>query len=79
MEPDYAQIDADIATALAASGIPRARRFSYAHLPPHLRGTSRDYARLAVKACKLPPGDDRDDALRFLLCAKDAAVRSLVP
>jgi len=53
--------------------------FAWEHLPEHLQLVSRpfdDLARLIIE--KLEPGPERTVALRKLLEAKDAAVRSAV-
>ena len=50
--------------------------FSYEHLPVRLQEVSKRYAELADFTSKLPYKPERDVALRKLLEAKDAAVRS---
>ena len=51
--------------------------FEYAHLPPHLRETSKQFADVAAWIDdQVPPGPERTVALRKLLEAKDAAVRA---
>jgi len=51
--------------------------FSYAHLPPHLQEVSREFSLLAhLIISELPRNPERAVALRKLLEAKDAAVRS---
>jgi len=51
--------------------------FAYAHLPPHLKGVSAQFAALASWVVgMLPPNEEREVALRKLLEAKDAAVRA---
>lgn len=53
--------------------------FQYAHLPPHLQGTSKPFFELADRLCQtVEPGPERTVALRKLLEAKDAAVRAVV-
>lgn len=53
------------------------RWFEHAHLPPQLGQVSAEFARLAGWIVEnLPPGPERTVALRKLLEAKDAAVRS---
>lgn len=54
------------------------RYFSYEHLPEKLRNVSRLFHDLAVQVAELPPGAERSVALRKLLEAKDAAVRSVL-
>lgn len=58
--------------------------FKYDHLPEHLKSTSKLFADLAEQVDLFPAGDDaaraeKATALRKLLEAKDAAVRSLIP
>jgi hypothetical protein len=58
--------------------------FAFSHLPPHLQAISQPFAEAAEFVDTLPCGSDaaRDEkaaALRKLLEAKDAAVRSQVP
>jgi hypothetical protein len=55
-----------------------AQFFDYAHLPPHLKEVSKGFADLAQKVLELPRNPERTVALRKLLEAKDAAVRTLV-
>lgn len=59
---------------------PLIRFFEYAHLPEGpLRTTSRKFYRLAVDLDEaLPDGDEKTVALRKLLEAKDAGVRSVL-
>lgn len=53
--------------------------FTYAHLPDHLKATSRAFCELAESIVKaLPRNPERTVALRKLLESKDAAVRALV-
>ena len=53
--------------------------FEYAHLPERLQGMSSRFADLAhYVVANSEPGPERTVALRKLLEAKDAAVRSLV-
>lgn len=57
--------------------------FSFAHLPPHLQAISKPFAEAAEFVDLLPAGDEaaREEkaaALRKLVEAKDAAVRSQV-
>jgi hypothetical protein len=56
---------------------PILRYFTYEHLPPKLQVVSKSFAILA-HACEemLPAGPEKSTALRKLLEAKDAAVRS---
>lgn len=51
--------------------------FAYSHLPQHLQDVSRYFHDLANAVCtECEPGPERTVALRKLLEAKDAAVRS---
>lgn len=51
--------------------------FAYDHLPPHLQEHSKQFAQLAQQlTATLPRNPERTVALRKLLEAKDAAVRS---
>lgn len=53
--------------------------FTFTHLPPQLRATSRLFYVLAIELCQtVPEGPERTVALRKLLESKDAAVRALV-
>ena len=53
--------------------------FSYDHLPSHLQKVSKPFAELAIKIDEIcPNGEEKSVALRKLLEAKDAAVRSVV-
>lgn len=53
--------------------------FSYAHLPPHLQATSREFAELAGKIDQaLPDNPEKTTALRKLLESKDCAVRAVL-
>lgn len=53
--------------------------FAFEHLPPHLREVSMHFYELAQRVVLLcEPGPERTVALRCLLEAKDAAVRSKV-
>lgn len=54
--------------------------FAYEHLPPFLQDVSRPFAELASKVATQAPNDTRETvvALRKLLEAKDAAVRSVL-
>lgn len=53
--------------------------FAWEHLPEHLQGISKPFGTLAHELCDLiEPGPERTVALRKLLEAKDAAVRSVV-
>lgn len=56
---------------------PVLRYFTYLHLPEHLQARSQPFADLAESlAWDLPQGPETEMALRKLLEAKDAAVRS---
>lgn len=56
---------------------PILRYFVYEHLPEKLQVVSRPFSRLAHDLENvLPPGPEKSTALRKLLEAKDAAVRS---
>ena len=53
--------------------------FAYSHLPARLQAASAPFGELAIKIVEtLPSNPERTVALRKLLEAKDAAVRSLV-
>lgn len=53
--------------------------FAFEHLPEHLREVSKDFHNLAHKIVeKYPSNPERTVALRKLLEAKDAAVRTLL-
>lgn len=52
--------------------------FAYGHLPSPLREVSEQFHALAQKVCELPRNPERTVALRKLLEAKDAAVRSML-
>lgn len=53
--------------------------FDYAHLPPRLQTTSKEFCELAAAICTMiEPGPERTVCLRKLLEAKDAAVRAIV-
>ena len=53
--------------------------FAYDHLPPHLKAVSAPFGVLASRVvADLPRNPERTVALRKLLEAKDAAVRSLL-
>jgi hypothetical protein len=52
--------------------------FSYSHLPPHLQEASKGFYDLAVKICEFSSNEETVVALRKLLEAKDAAVRSVL-
>lgn len=59
---------------------PILRFFHYAHLPPALRDTSKQFFWLAFNVIKtIPRNAERTVALRKLLEAKDAAVRANLP
>lgn len=52
--------------------------FTYDHLPEHLKAVSMNFYVLAKNLAQtLPAGSERTVAIRKLLEAKDAAVRSL--
>jgi hypothetical protein len=58
---------------------PILRYFSYLHLPSHLQDVSKPFGDLAIWIeDNLPAGPEKSVALRKLLEAKDAAVRSRV-
>lgn len=53
--------------------------FEYSHLPELLQSVSKPFGELAKSMMLLlPPNEERDEALRKILEAKDCAVRSLV-
>ena len=53
--------------------------FKYEHLPPHLQAVSKPFADLAFHVAGLASNAETTVALRKLLEAKDAAVRSVLP
>lgn len=56
---------------------PMLQFFEFAHLPPHLRAVSLNFANLAICIAEtLPRNPERTVALRKLLEAKDCAVRA---
>ena len=58
---------------------PMLQFFGYAHLPPAMQEVSRPFCELANRiADNLPRNPERTVALRKLLEAKDAAVRSTI-
>lgn len=60
-------------------GNPIMRYFAYEHLPEKLQVVSKPFCTLAWKIHEdLPDGPEKSTALRKLLEAKDAAVRTLV-
>ena len=53
--------------------------FKYEHLPPHLQDASKPFCDLAARiVAQYPSNPERTVALRKLLEAKDAAVRTLM-
>lgn len=55
------------------------QHFSYTHLPPHLQAVSGPFCELAKQMDeRLPDNDQKADALRGLLRAKDSAVRAVL-
>lgn len=55
------------------------RYFTWDHLPPDLGDVSEPFCRLAIEVDRtLPAGAEKAVALRRLLEAKDAAVRSVL-
>lgn len=77
-QSDADRTTCDIASAmLDAPQYPVLRYFAYQHLPEHLQARSKPFADLAESlAWDLPQGPETEMALRKLLEAKDAAVRS---
>ena len=66
-------------TAFIRPDAPILQFFAYAHLPPRLQAASQPFGDLAISIVDtLPANPERTVALRKLLEAKDAAVRSLV-
>lgn len=64
---------------MAESPEPLLQFFKYAHLPERLRAASEPFCELATRvASEYPRNPERTVALRKLLEAKDAAVRSLL-
>lgn len=58
---------------------PMLKWFAYDHLPTKLQTASKPFCDLALSLCSMAPsGPERTNALRKLLEAKDAAVRSVV-
>lgn len=58
---------------------PMLQFFAFAHLPSHLQATSKQFHDVAVWTVNvLPRNPERTVALRKLLEAKDAAVRSAI-
>jgi hypothetical protein len=58
---------------------PMLQFFAYSHLPEHLQEHSKPFGDLAEKLCEtLPRNPERTTALRFLLQAKDSAVRARI-
>lgn len=58
---------------------PMLQFFRYEHLPEHLRAVSAPFGILAMQVCEnLPRNPERTVALRKLLEAKDAAVRTVL-
>lgn len=52
--------------------------FTYDHLPEHLQAISKPFTALAEHIMTLPRNQEQTVALRFLLQAKDAAVRAKI-
>jgi hypothetical protein len=53
--------------------------FTYEHLPPNLQAVSQGFAELAGEIDETLPGNpEKTVALRFLLQAKDCAVRAVL-
>ena len=64
---------------MAASGEPMLQFFAFDHLPDHLKVVSVKFFELAFHVVStLPRNPERTVALRKLLEAKDAAVRSAI-
>jgi len=75
MEPNYDAICSD-----HAATEPILKFFRYAHLPPHLADTSKEFAKLALHLeSTVVRSAERTVALRKLLESKDAAVRAALP
>lgn len=55
------------------------RFFAYSHLPPHLQEVSKLFSALSHQVAVASNNPETAVALRKLLEAKDAAVRSLLP
>lgn len=63
-----------------AQNDPIMRYFAYAHLPAFLQDVSKPFGDMAIALVQdLPRNAERTVALRKLLEAKDAAVRSALP
>ena len=60
---------------------PIMKYFRFEHLPPHLQAVSKPFFEIAKLIEMLPSTDpaEKATALRKLLEAKDAAVRSVIP
>jgi hypothetical protein len=68
---------ADVKKAREETGEPMLQWFEYEHLPEHLQKRSKSFAALACEiAYDYPRNPERTVALRKLLEAKDAGVRS---
>lgn len=64
---------------LARPSDPLLQFFSYEHLPSHLQDVSKRFKELAdYMVWNLPPNEERKNALRKLLEAKDCAVRTVI-
>ena len=60
-----------------AGNDPHLEYFKYEHLPPHLQEISKPFGQFAAWMCwRLPWSAQRDQAVMWLLLAKDAAVRA---
>ncbi len=69
----------ELATIAATPPIQHVLKFfKFAHLPPHLRATSCMFADVAARTSLLSSNAETTVALRKLLEAKDAAVRSVL-
>ncbi len=53
--------------------------FTYSHLPGKLQDISRRFAVLACAMAEEPADEETNTGLRFLLQAKDCAVRAALP
>lgn len=73
------QDDKQIAPPAPATGDPLLQFFRYEHLPENLRAVSAPFGVMAQRIVEnLPRNPERTVALRKLLEAKDAAVRSVL-
>lgn len=70
--------DEQLTAMLRSSDVQIAQHFAFSHLPSHLASVSKLFAAAALAVLELPDNDERANALRKLLEAKDAAVRARI-